>query len=117
MGNKYYFHFIFCNMFFVTAGNEEGVFRIDPETGEVFLNGSVDHERTDKYALLLRATNPSTVSVPYKPGSQCATNCTDPSSVYLFVNIMDYNEKPPEFSHQTYNACKYRELSSNYNGQ
>lgn len=89
----------------IAAGNEEGVFRIDPETGEVFLNGSVDHERTDKYALLLRATNPTTGSASYKPSSQCAANCTDPSSVYLFINILDHNEKPPEFSHQTYNAC------------
>ena len=89
-----------------SAGNEDGAFTIDADSGEIFLETTVDHERIDNYHLVVRASNPKPGPIRNPVSSKCIANCTDSSRVDLYINIIDHNEEPPAFSHQTYNACK-----------
>ncbi len=64
----------------ITAGNEDGKFAIDSETGELTLAGALDRETTDSYSLTIEVTDSGNPPL------------TDTATITIGVN--DFNEAP-----------------------
>lgn len=62
--------------------NEDGVYRIDAKTGEIFLARPIDYERRNKYEFIARATDPD--------GKSAAT--------VVNVSIINVNDNRPRFN-------------------
>ena len=77
--------------YLIIDGNEEGTFYIDPSTGEIFTNSSLDREEVAFYSFLVEATdNPDNSSLQLSS----TTNVT--------VFIGDLNDNPPIFDQRSY---------------
>ncbi|KAH3830973.1 hypothetical protein DPMN_104297 [Dreissena polymorpha] len=70
----------------IIAGNEKGVFAINPNSGVVFTKKIVDYEMDRGFNLTIRGTS---VIHSY-------------AVAYLFVHIIDANDNAPEFVHTEY---------------
>lgn len=70
----------------ITAGNEKGIFSVNPNSGVVFTKKSVDYEEDHTFNLSVRAT-----SVIH---SSAYTN--------LLIHIIDENDNAPEFAKNEY---------------
>lgn len=75
----------------ILAGNQEGTFAIDNNTGVITLESGVDFERQVQYVLTLSATN-----------SQAEPPLV--STAVVRINISELNEHVPIFSRGTYQA-------------
>ena len=64
-------------------------FQIDPNSGELFVNQTLDFETTRSYVITVTASNPD--------GLNSSNNFT-------FIPIVDVNDNPPVFSMETYFA-------------
>ncbi|KAM4706620.1 protocadherin Fat 4-like [Discoglossus pictus] len=67
----------------IVKGNEEKHFMIDSSTGQVTLVGSLDHENTASYSLIIQAVDSGTVPL--------SSTCT------LNVDVLDENDNTPSF--------------------
>ncbi|CAD5111751.1 DgyrCDS1030 [Dimorphilus gyrociliatus] len=74
--------------FSIVGGNTEGAFRINSDTGLVYLNGTLDRERYDTYNLILRVTD--------KGPNELSSETT------LTVKVTDYNDNNPNCSTTNY---------------
>ena len=71
----------------------EGVFVIDPSTGEISTNSTLDHESVSSYNLVIRAAdNPSNISDQLS------------AEVNVSILIEDFNDNFPVFSQEAYNV-------------
>ena len=75
--------------YFILGGNQ-GDFDINPDSGQIFVNKTLDAERTINYGITIQASDNG---IP--PLSDIQT---------LIINIIDINEHPPIFSVETYTA-------------
>ncbi|XP_047002770.1 neural-cadherin-like [Schistocerca americana] len=72
----------------IDEGNEDGVFEIDPETGDVTVAGQLDFETRPSHELQLSAT----------AGGRVVARAT------LLVRLLDANDQPPVFQKALYRA-------------
>ena len=68
----------------ITSGNEDRTFGINSRTGQIILTGSVDHERTREYNLVIEAYDSGT-----PPQS---------SSVQINITVLDENDNVPQIA-------------------
>uniref|UniRef100_A0A8C9UXP7 FAT atypical cadherin 2 n=1 Tax=Scleropages formosus TaxID=113540 RepID=A0A8C9UXP7_SCLFO len=73
----------------VIAGNEHGMFQIDPETGVLTVNGSLDFEQCREYYLSVE-------------GTRSRSSLSDVAMV--IINITDVNDNSPTFGRGDYSA-------------
>ena len=88
-------------MYSITGGNAEGVFRIEPLSGLITLQKSVDREANDEYSLEITATD--LAPAPY----------TLNSTTVLNVTITDVNDNPPFCLDSPYDVSWPEDTSSN----
>ncbi|KAM6972795.1 protocadherin Fat 1a [Aplochiton taeniatus] len=74
----------------IVSGNEHGMFRVDPTTGDVFVIEPLDYEASHEYYLTVEATDGGS-----PPLSDMAT---------VNINLTDVNDNSPSFSQATYAA-------------
>ncbi|XP_025090736.1 cadherin-87A-like isoform X2 [Pomacea canaliculata] len=84
----------------IIAGNEDGIFRLNPETGDMYLAKTVDREQKSVYSMEVQASNNVNDDqvIRYR-------RSTNPSIVTVTVQVQDTNDTPPKFLQQTYSAC------------
>lgn len=74
--------------------NTSNLFVLDRLTGKLYLNGSLDYERKQKYVLTISASDP-----------WLADNMDDPddgqSTTRLVIDVLDLNDNTPEFDPNT----------------
>ncbi|KAI1899055.1 hypothetical protein AGOR_G00078740 [Albula goreensis] len=73
----------------IISGNEHGKFEINPETGVLFVNGSLDYEHCHEYYLSVE-------------GARGKSSLSDIAMV--IINITDINDNAPTFSLGVYSA-------------
>ncbi|XP_070692797.1 protocadherin Fat 2 [Pempheris klunzingeri] len=73
-----------------TERNETDFFEIDPRSGLIVTKQVLDHENTKHFNLKIKATDNGTVPLS--------------SEVYVFINITDVNDNPPDFVSSQYEA-------------
>uniref|UniRef100_A0A3Q3VQC2 Uncharacterized protein n=1 Tax=Mola mola TaxID=94237 RepID=A0A3Q3VQC2_MOLML len=73
-----------------TERNETDFFAIDPHSGLIITKQVLDHENTNYFNLKIRATDNGTVSLS--------------SEAYVFINVTDVNDNPPDFFTSQYEA-------------
>ncbi|XP_053180130.1 protocadherin Fat 2 [Scomber japonicus] len=73
-----------------TEGNESGFFEIDPQSGLIVTKQVLDHESINHFNLKIKVVD----------------NGTHPlsSEAYVFVNVTDVNDNPPDFVSTEYQA-------------
>ncbi|XP_063075464.1 protocadherin Fat 1a isoform X1 [Engraulis encrasicolus] len=74
----------------IVSGNERGVFRVEPSTGDIFVIESLDYEIGHEFYLTVEATDGGT-----PPLSDMAT---------VNINLTDVNDNSPVFSQGVYSA-------------
>ncbi|XP_076001821.1 protocadherin-23 [Genypterus blacodes] len=74
----------------IVAGNENGVFTLEEETGLLFLSAPLDHETQRWHRLTVRAEDGGRPSLS--------------STQNLAVQVEDVNDQPPVFQRRVYNA-------------
>ncbi|KAM5298302.1 protocadherin Fat 2 [Ctenodactylus gundi] len=74
----------------IISGNEQGSFRLDPRTGILYVNRSLDFETSPKYFLSIECN---------RKGSSSLSDVTT-----VVVNITDVNEHRPRFSRDLYST-------------
>ncbi|XP_075247126.1 cadherin-23-like [Convolutriloba macropyga] len=74
----------------ITGGNEASVFSLNPTTGWITVEGSLDRETTEQYTLTVMASQ--------------RTNLTDPTfdDQQVIIAVNDVNDNSPVFSQQVY---------------
>uniref|UniRef100_A0A4W3GD15 FAT atypical cadherin 2 n=1 Tax=Callorhinchus milii TaxID=7868 RepID=A0A4W3GD15_CALMI len=77
-------------LYSISNGNEHNKFYIDPKTGTVYLNGTLDFETCREYYLSVEGTREG------KPSFSDSTT--------VIINVTDVNDNPPRFSHRLYNV-------------
>ncbi|KAJ8022289.1 Cadherin-23 [Holothuria leucospilota] len=95
--------------YFIVSGNEDGLFSLDAETGELSTTQEIDiNDGITSYELIIKVTNDSdfqvesrtkraTISATYDPTS-------DPSLLTVVVTVIDTNNNPPIFTSDLYTA-------------
>lgn len=73
-----------------TEGNKTDFFDIDPESGLIVTKQVLDHESTQHFNLKIRATDNGAVPLS--------------SEAYVFINVTDVNDNPPDFVIPQYEA-------------
>ncbi|XP_034038208.1 protocadherin Fat 2 isoform X2 [Thalassophryne amazonica] len=73
-----------------TDGNETDFFMIDSQNGMIVTSQVLDHETTKHFNLKIKATDNGTVPLS--------------GEAYVFVNVTDVNDNPPEFVRTLYEA-------------
>ena len=68
----------------IAQGNNDGIFRIDPNNGSIILTSSVDFETTSSYNLTVTAVDMGTPALT--------------GTVIVQVSITDVNDRPPELA-------------------
>lgn len=74
-----------------TEGNETDFFDIDPESGLIVTKQVLDHENIQHFNLKVRATDNGTVPLS--------------GEAYVFINVTDVNDNPPDFVIPQYEAA------------
>ena len=74
-------------------GNYTDLFRINSDTGELFLTRGLDHERMTKHHLTVVAGD---------KGPRLAESDTDTGVAHVWVNVLDSNDNAPEFEEAEY---------------
>lgn len=72
-------------------GNETDFFEIDRRSGLIVTKQVLDHERTKQFTLKVRATDNGTVPLS--------------SDAYVWINVTDVNDNPPDFGSSQYEAA------------
>ncbi|XP_041799455.1 protocadherin Fat 2 isoform X2 [Chelmon rostratus] len=73
-----------------TEMNETDLFEIGPQTGLIVTKQVLDHEKTKHFNLKIKATDNGTVPLS--------------SEAYVFINVTDVNDNPPDFVTSQYEA-------------
>ncbi|KAM6924214.1 protocadherin Fat 2 [Xenentodon cancila] len=73
-----------------TEKNEAGFFEINPKTGLIVTKQVLDYEDTNQFNLKIKAIDNGTVPLS--------------SEAFVFVNVTDVNDNPPDFVSFPYNA-------------
>ena len=73
-----------------TEGNDADFFELNPETGLIVTKQVLDHENTKKFNLKIKAIDNGAI-----PQS---------SEVFVFINVTDVNDNPPDFVTSQYKA-------------
>uniref|UniRef100_A0A9J7YAP4 FAT atypical cadherin 1b n=1 Tax=Cyprinus carpio carpio TaxID=630221 RepID=A0A9J7YAP4_CYPCA len=76
--------------YFITSGNEQGAFRIDSQTGDIFVMEPLDYEASPQHFLTVKATTRGKESL-----SAIAT---------VTIHLLDINDNSPVFSQKIYSA-------------
>ena len=79
------------------SGNHHGSFSLDPRTGQLRLNRSLDIYQRQKYQLTVRASE-------YRPRESKRNITSLSSTAILSVDVIDVNNNPPKFSQKIYYA-------------
>uniref|UniRef100_A0A4W6F173 FAT atypical cadherin 1a n=1 Tax=Lates calcarifer TaxID=8187 RepID=A0A4W6F173_LATCA len=74
----------------IISGNEHGMFRVDPQTGDIFVIEPLDYEVSHEYYITIEATDGGS-----PPLSDMAT---------VNINLTDVNDNRPVFSQDVYTA-------------
>ncbi|KAK2918784.1 protocadherin Fat 1a isoform X2 [Channa argus] len=74
----------------IISGNERGLFRVDPRTGDIFVIEPLDYEVSHEYYITIEATDGGS-----PPLSDMAT---------VNINLTDVNDNRPVFSQEVYTA-------------
>uniref|UniRef100_A0A672QAW7 FAT atypical cadherin 1 n=1 Tax=Sinocyclocheilus grahami TaxID=75366 RepID=A0A672QAW7_SINGR len=77
-------------MYSITSGNEQGAFRIDSQTGDIFVMEALDYEVSPQHYLTVKATTRGKQSL------------SDTASVT--IHLLDINDNSPVFSQKIYSA-------------
>ena len=78
---------------------------VDPVTGKLTTNKSLDHEVRDSYMLQVRALGNEGSDTKKTTRKECT--CAVQSLVLVYINVTNKNDFPPTFTHAVYNACKF----------
>ncbi|XP_070818647.1 protocadherin Fat 2 [Chaetodon trifascialis] len=73
-----------------TEGNDTDFFEVDPHSGLIVTKQVLDHEKMKHFNLKIRATDNGTA--PFS------------SEAYVFINVTDVNDNPPDFVTSQYEA-------------
>lgn len=74
--------------FSITAGNEDGVFQIEPISGKITVHGKIDREKTASYTLTVMASDQG------KPAMKTKKD--------FYITVEDVNDNPPIFDEQLF---------------
>ncbi|XP_068596339.1 protocadherin Fat 2 [Brachionichthys hirsutus] len=72
------------------TGNETGVFDIDPDSGLIITKQVLDHEDTKHFNLKVKVSDKGTIPLS--------------AEAYVFINVTDVNDNPPDFVTSKYKA-------------
>ncbi|XP_070186154.1 cadherin-87A-like isoform X2 [Littorina saxatilis] len=97
----------------VAAGNEDGLFSLNRETGELSLNpsraaGGLDREQKEVYSMDVLAYNEVHDDTVIRARRKRSIN---PSIVTVNVTVGDLNDTPPRFTDTDYHGCVARDAS------
>nr|XP_046262776.1 protocadherin Fat 2 isoform X2 [Scatophagus argus] len=73
-----------------TEGNDTDFFEIDPHSGLIFTKQVLDHEHTKHFNLKVKVTDNGTIPLS--------------SEAFVFINVTDVNDNPPDFVTSQYEA-------------
>lgn len=79
--------------FDIISGNSKGHYKIDPESGLLVVNQSLDYEQDPKYILTIRASDGGDFSEKHKV-----------AFTVLFITVLDENDNSPHFLFSTVNC-------------
>ena len=85
----------------ITAGNEDGLFAISPESGSIYLNMQLDREMTAVHHLVVSVVDLNYELVPVPP----------PSAAIVMVTVRDVNDLVPMLSEEAYNATVHESVA------
>ena len=88
---------------YFSGGNDRNTFRLNETTGELFLNGELDHERQSLYSLTVEAQDSAKLAAR---GADLRCRCHDPSLVLINIYVLDKNDFPPKFDKDIFTACE-----------
>ena len=91
------------SFFFLTAGNENGVFRLDKLTGTLYLMKRIDREKISSYTLNIEAVNNITDYSVLRPRNRRGA---DASVTTVTIVVIDRNDEKPQFTQKEYYGCK-----------
>ncbi|XP_048576726.1 protocadherin-like protein isoform X2 [Nematostella vectensis] len=74
----------------IAGGDPQGQFKINPDTGDLYINKSLDREKNSNHILTIRATN---IAPPYWYGEAS-----------VGVQVLDVNDNGPQFKPEVYNV-------------
>ncbi|XP_051871067.1 protocadherin Fat 1-like isoform X1 [Pristis pectinata] len=77
-------------LYTIMNGNEHSKFRIDSETGAMYVNGSLDYESCQEYYLSIDGN---------RKGKPLLSDTTT-----VIINVTDINDNPPTFGHNVHAA-------------
>ncbi|XP_054989208.1 protocadherin Fat 3 isoform X2 [Sorex araneus] len=76
--------------YLIRSGNEQGKFRVHPQTGQISVSEGLDYEASKKFYLVVEAKDGGTPAL-----SAVAT---------VSIDLADINDNPPRFSQDVYSA-------------
>lgn len=79
--------------FDIFAGNDKGHYKLDPESGLLLVNQSLDYEQDSKYILTVRASDGGESSEKRKV-----------AFTVVFITVLDVNDNSPHFLFSTVNC-------------
>lgn len=85
--------------FDIISGNSKGHYKLDPESGLLVLNQSLDYEQDPKYILTVRASDGGEFSEQHKV-----------AFTVVFITVLDENDNSPHFPFSTVNCSVLENL-------
>ncbi|KAJ8022829.1 Cadherin-23 [Holothuria leucospilota] len=85
--------------YYIVAGNEQNLFRLDPLSGEIYIAKSPDREEAESHLLIVKATNdPSYPVTPPPSNARLSFDVlSDKSLKEVLITITDLNDNGPTF--------------------
>ena len=92
----------------ISGGNGNGTFRIDKNTGEIFVVGDLDRETTGFHNIIIKATNNAT----YVPSGVYNVK-SDVTLKEVQIEVKDINDNGPQFGQKIYISSELKERTIN----
>lgn len=92
--------------YYILLGNEEGAFRVDKTTGDIFTNKSLDREETDMYSLYILASKKGDLHISNAERAKLSMTALERNSTVakVWITVLDVNDNAPEFEKTVYYA-------------
>lgn len=95
--------------YYIFLGNEDGAFRVDKSTGDIYTNKPLDRETVDMYALYILASKKPDVHISDKDRSAYSIKKLERDSTIakVWITVLDVNDNPPVFEKDVSDACVF----------
>lgn len=92
--------------YYMLLGNENGAFRVDKRSGDLYTNQTLDREEIDTYHLYILASKKSDVHISARERDEFDVEMLerDAHVAKVQVKVLDVNDNAPKFEHEVYYA-------------